>query len=290
MGELPSRIASDNPYDRSRLPQGGYFLTPEFHMWPDVREAGPYAIGTYVALSIWGTAYGYDEHVLPRLLLRAFRSSRTAAKELVRVGLWTEAEEGYEHVTLAQLQVRRGYRGTTMPISRLIPESPAGHRAGIAAFGAWALAASWSLTTFYPGFIPREAVRRLGLTAHVPRLCSRDFRGSALWERVPGGYWMAQGDHPLEARWIVAPGNERLPVPDDIRRSVFGRDGYKCVRCGSTEDLALDHIYPWSLGGPDSGGNLQVLCRSCNSAKGARVEVVQRGLMPPREARKAVLA
>ncbi len=39
----------------------------------------------------------------------------------------------------------------------------------------------------------------------------------------------------------------------------------------STGDLSLDHIYPWSLGGPDTVENLRVLCRSCNSRKGANV-------------------
>ena len=34
-----------------------------------------------------------------------------------------------------------------------------------------------------------------------------------------------------------------------------------------TEDLAVDHIRPASLGGSSHEGNLQILCKSCNSAK-----------------------
>lgn len=42
-----------------------------------------------------------------------------------------------------------------------------------------------------------------------------------------------------------------------------------CVRCGSTSDLTGDHIIPLRLGGTSTAENIQVLCRSCNSAKGA---------------------
>lgn len=63
----------------------------------------------------------------------------------------------------------------------------------------------------------------------------------------------------------------RLPIPPAVRFAVYSRDGWRCVHCGSTKRLTLDHIYPWSRGGPDTEDNLQTLCRSCNSRKGARV-------------------
>lgn len=62
----------------------------------------------------------------------------------------------------------------------------------------------------------------------------------------------------------------RAPIPQQTRAFVFDRDGHACRRCGSTEDLTLDHIHPWSLGGPDTPDNLQALCRPCNSRKGDR--------------------
>lgn len=64
----------------------------------------------------------------------------------------------------------------------------------------------------------------------------------------------------------------RAPIPSGIRDFVYDRDGHACRLCGTTEDLTLDHIYPWSLGGPDTPENLRVLCRSCNSSKGDRVQ------------------
>ena len=45
-----------------------------------------------------------------------------------------------------------------------------------------------------------------------------------------------------------------------------------CTRCGSTSDLTLDHVVPLSKGGaavPDESG-VVVLCRKCNSSRGAR--------------------
>lgn len=63
----------------------------------------------------------------------------------------------------------------------------------------------------------------------------------------------------------------RRRIPDRVRNLVFGRDGHACLECGATESLSLDHIHPHSLGGTDSLENLQTLCRSCNSKKGARV-------------------
>lgn len=63
----------------------------------------------------------------------------------------------------------------------------------------------------------------------------------------------------------------RRHIPDAIRLAVYERDGYACLHCGATEALSLDHIHPYSMGGEDTLENLQTLCRSCNSRKGARV-------------------
>jgi 5-methylcytosine-specific restriction protein A len=43
-----------------------------------------------------------------------------------------------------------------------------------------------------------------------------------------------------------------------------------CSVCGSTEDLTGDHITPHRAGGRNVRSNVQVMCRACNSAKGAR--------------------
>lgn len=40
-----------------------------------------------------------------------------------------------------------------------------------------------------------------------------------------------------------------------------------CLRCGSTDDLTIDHIVPLAKGGGSEFLNLQCLCRLCNSSK-----------------------
>jgi 5-methylcytosine-specific restriction endonuclease McrA len=66
-----------------------------------------------------------------------------------------------------------------------------------------------------------------------------------------------------------AAGPRRPPVPEDVRRQVFRRDGGRCVACGSEELLQFDHVIPVALGGASTAENLQLLCAPCNRDKGA---------------------
>ena len=54
------------------------------------------------------------------------------------------------------------------------------------------------------------------------------------------------------------------------RKSIHARDGYKCVYCGSTRQLTVDHILPKSRGGENTYSNLVSACNSCNTKKGDR--------------------
>jgi hypothetical protein len=58
------------------------------------------------------------------------------------------------------------------------------------------------------------------------------------------------------------------------RIEIFERDKYRCKKCGDWHGLTIDHIVPRSKGGTDELGNLQTLCHSCNSKKGAKIETV----------------
>lgn len=86
-----------------------------------------------------------------------------------------------------------------------------------------------------------------------------------LWTDAALGFFVA----PYNGCRVVP--ERRLPIPPEVRFAVYSRDGWRCVFCGSRKRLTLDHVYPWSLGGPDTEDNLQTLCRSCNSRKGARI-------------------
>lgn len=65
------------------------------------------------------------------------------------------------------------------------------------------------------------------------------------------------------------PGPRREPIPEDVRREVFRRDGGRCAACGVDELLQFDHVIPVALGGASTAGNLQLLCAPCNREKGA---------------------
>lgn len=60
-------------------------------------------------------------------------------------------------------------------------------------------------------------------------------------------------------------------IGDGLRRNVYGRDKNKCLRCGSKNDLSIDHVVPVSKGGVKAKFNLQTLCRDCNNWKGDRI-------------------
>jgi 5-methylcytosine-specific restriction endonuclease McrA len=57
--------------------------------------------------------------------------------------------------------------------------------------------------------------------------------------------------------------------PEWVRRNVFLSGGGKCQYCESTENLSVDHVLPVFRGGSSDFDNLQLLCRRCNSRKGA---------------------
>jgi len=62
---------------------------------------------------------------------------------------------------------------------------------------------------------------------------------------------------------------KRQSIPMSVRRTVYERDGYKCVECGVLTGLSLDHVVPVSSGGDNSLGNLRTLCLTCNLKKGS---------------------
>ncbi|GAA5057917.1 TerD family protein [Nocardia callitridis] len=73
-------------------------------------------------------------------------------------------------------------------------------------------------------------------------------------------------------RLVLTPGQlDTRSISQEVKAEVWQRDGGKCVECGDGHYLEFDHIIPLSRGGATSATNLQILCRSCNRTKGARI-------------------
>ena len=139
-------------------------------------------------------------------------------------------------------------------------DCPAVITAGNEAVGAWVKCALWSARNKTPGHISTEVAMQYG-PAVAARLIKVGF-----WRRERGGYRMIPSRY-----WRFTALRRRETILAYLRERIYKRDSYRCLFCGSGDDLTLDHIHPKSLGGADTEDNLQTLCRSCNSSKGARV-------------------
>ena len=96
----------------------------------------------------------------------------------------------------------------------------------------------------------------------------RDENGRPLAAMESRGWW--------EWHWQrgIDPEKKRESIPTYMRQRVIARDGYVCQLCGGDvepTDVHLDHIHPYSKGGPTTVANLQVTHSLCNIRKGARV-------------------
>lgn len=167
----------------------------------------------------------------------------------------------------AQLKTRKPVR-VDFYINGSAHNCPALLKAGNSAFGVFVRYGIESIYTDRPGFVPEASVKRgtPDWNQHAERLMA-----AGLWKDADGGWDMVPVLVPFEPIFKFAPVFRREPIPAHLRKRVMERDGYACTECGDTNDLTLDHIYPWSKGGPDTYENLRVLCRPCNSSKGANV-------------------
>ena len=54
------------------------------------------------------------------------------------------------------------------------------------------------------------------------------------------------------------------------RKDIKEQWNNRCVYCGSTDNLTIDHIRPKTKGGRDEAKNLVPACQSCNHQKGSK--------------------
>lgn len=80
-------------------------------------------------------------------------------------------------------------------------------------------------------------------------------------------------DPPARKREPAPSGYRKAAISRTLRWAVFKRDGFRCVDCGTQDDLSADHVIPESKGGPTTFDNLKTRCCRCNSRKGVKPEV-----------------
>lgn len=89
--------------------------------------------------------------------------------------------------------------------------------------------------------------------------------------------WLDEWEPKLQGeRWPVVRSGERDPIEPHVRAAVWYRDGGRCAECipewPRSDVLHLDHIIPWSAGGPDATDNLRMLCESHNQERSNYVD------------------
>jgi len=54
-------------------------------------------------------------------------------------------------------------------------------------------------------------------------------------------------------------------LTNQLRKSIYRRDGYRCALCDSSQGLQIHHVVHRGQGGTDSPQNLITLCSYCHS-------------------------
>lgn len=112
---------------------------------------------------------------------------------------------------------------------------------------------------------------------HEPRriyIATAINRGGGIYQVADPEYAAAvlSGAMKVAKHMVIRPGQrDTRSIPHAMRTEIWQRYGGKCADCSAREYLEFDHIIPHSRGGATSLDNLQLLCRRCNLAKGARI-------------------
>ncbi len=106
---------------------------------------------------------------------------------------------------------------------------------------------------FIPSFLKHQVINQREAQSTIPAPQEHARTGVHVHARAD------DGDEQYKYRGVnIAPA---------LRETILARDGNACRRCGATDDMTIDHIFPQSIGGTHAPSNLRALCRPCNSAR-----------------------
>lgn len=143
--------------------------------------------------------------------------------------------------------------------------------------------ASQQIFLFFPKSIPLTSrERRLLINQRIrevvnPGYSDEDFR--TLGDMIETVYvnWQ-QSKKSRRAKYTIGTLREKHVR---IYSEILQAQNHRCVFCGylfqNSENMHLDHILPYNLGGDDTvkGSNWQLLCADCNEGKGVSFTVLQ---------------
>ena len=119
-----------------------------------------------------------------------------------------------------------------------------------------------------------EAYKWTNLAAAKNSDLAKRLRDALVQQMTPSQIEEGQRQSSLEALKIRNPTNHtrqeqqaRAAIPSEVRREVWRRDGGRCVKCGSRENLEYDHIIPISKGVSNTVRNIELLCEKHNRSK-----------------------
>jgi 5-methylcytosine-specific restriction endonuclease McrA len=91
--------------------------------------------------------------------------------------------------------------------------------------------------------------------------------------------WREENSERAKLRWRIDRNNQRarrmgcegvLTIAEWLMLCALY--GGRCVACGRSEELEIDHIVPLEQGGANTRDNTQPLCATCNKVKGRQVK------------------
>ena len=84
--------------------------------------------------------------------------------------------------------------------------------------------------------------------------------------------------------------NLSASIPNETRKAVYARDGYRCALCDDTHGLQIHHIVHRSVGGNDTPCNLITLCWRCHAEAHGTWVAERHAVRPPHTAEERYAA